>query len=283
MVVIKVEHHQISMDMNGLVEVIESQELGLWDDSPTITKRHCPPNSCVVDVDISKLLRLNFLIKSWNLIISPTWKLDLTTSTTGLGASRSTVTTCFSSSFSTLPALLVLVERRAATWAANQVFLCCFDKMKDSSYVKITTTDWKTGTMKATNKILQKNCNHTHIHLLCLILFSSGQWYWKTDYVWRKKTFPTVLVKLFLWIGLSASSTNVSHRSACVSVALLWRGSFTWTDESLLASFVPSRDASKSGSESLGNPRGDRPMYQIHGSAHHSTVRAIPRMEKFLN
>ena len=147
-----------------LVEVIESQELGLWDDSPTITKRHCPPNSCVVDVDISKLLRLNFLIKSWNLIISPTWKLDLTTSTTGLGASRSTVTTCFSSSFSTLPALLVLVERRAATWAANQVFLCCFDKMKDSSYVKITTTGWKTGTMKATNKSPQKFATtHTYI------------------------------------------------------------------------------------------------------------------------
>lgn len=166
MVVIKMEHHQISMDMNGLVEVIESQELGRQRMTlPTTTERHSPANSCVVDKLISwTFWDWSFFIKSWNLIISPTWKLDLTTSTTGLGASRSTVTTCFSSSFSTLPALLMLVERRAATWAANQVFLCCFDKMKDSSYVKITTTDWKTGTMKATNKSPQKFATtHTYI------------------------------------------------------------------------------------------------------------------------
>ena len=44
MVVIKMEHHQISMDMNGLVEVIESQELGRQRMTlPTTTKRHSPP------------------------------------------------------------------------------------------------------------------------------------------------------------------------------------------------------------------------------------------------
>lgn len=54
MVVIKMEHHQISMDMNCLAEVIESQELGRQRMTlPTTTERHSPPNSCVVDKLIS--------------------------------------------------------------------------------------------------------------------------------------------------------------------------------------------------------------------------------------
>ena len=182
MVVIKMEHHQISMDMNGLVEVIESQELGRQRMTlPTTTKRHSPP---------TVVLLISWYLETFEteVFYQKLKSHHLSHLEVGshhvhhrLGASRSTVTMWFSSSFSTLPALLMLVERRAATWAANQVFLCCFDEMKDSSYVRITTTDWKTGKMEATNKSPQKNCKYTntHIHLLCLILSSTGQWYWR--------------------------------------------------------------------------------------------------------